>query len=215
MIRWHRMLGDPTLWVPGRDHAGHRRPAGRRARARQEGLTRHDLGRESSWSAMWDWMDRYGKRDPVPALSPGRLRGLGPREVHDGPAPVARGADGVRPAVREGADLPGLPHHQLVPGLPDGALGPRGGAREVTGQLTYVRYPLSRLARQARPSTSRWRRRAPRRSLATPASRCTRTIERYTAPDRAHGDRAARRARDPDRRPTTWSIWSSAPARSR
>src|SRR6187431_3701665 len=46
MTRWHRMLGDPTLWVPGRDHAG---IAGQLVVERElatEGLTRHDLGRE-------------------------------------------------------------------------------------------------------------------------------------------------------------------------
>jgi valyl-tRNA synthetase len=62
MIRWHRMLGEPTLWVPGRDHAG---IAGQLVVERElaaEGLTRHDLGREKFLERMWDWMDRYGKR---------------------------------------------------------------------------------------------------------------------------------------------------------
>src|SRR5918912_197363 len=62
MVRWHRMLGEPTLWVPGRDHAG---IAGQLVVERElaaEGLTRHDLGREKFLERMWDWMDRYGKR---------------------------------------------------------------------------------------------------------------------------------------------------------
>ena len=62
MTRWHRMLGDPTLWVPGRDHAG---IAGQLVVERElaaEGLTRHDLGREKFLERVWDWMERYGKR---------------------------------------------------------------------------------------------------------------------------------------------------------
>jgi valyl-tRNA synthetase len=54
MIRWHRMLGDPTLWVPGRDHAG---IAGQLVVERElaaEGLTRHDLGREKFLERVWD-----------------------------------------------------------------------------------------------------------------------------------------------------------------
>jgi valyl-tRNA synthetase len=62
MIRWHRMLGDPTLWIPGADHAG---IAGQwvveRALA-QEGLTRHDLGREKFVARVWEFMDRYRGR---------------------------------------------------------------------------------------------------------------------------------------------------------
>ena len=61
LIRWHRMLGEPTLWVPGRDHAG---IAGQlvveRYLKEQAGLTRHDLGREAFLDQVWEWMDRYG-----------------------------------------------------------------------------------------------------------------------------------------------------------
>src|SRR5918998_4863690 len=47
LCRWHRMMGEPTLWVPGRDHAG---IAGQlvveRQLMQQSNLSRHDLGRE-------------------------------------------------------------------------------------------------------------------------------------------------------------------------
>ncbi len=61
MIRWHRMLGDPSLWVPGRDHAG---IAGQlvveRDLKEKRGLSRHDLGREAFLDVVWEWMNSYG-----------------------------------------------------------------------------------------------------------------------------------------------------------
>ncbi|HEU5423474.1 MAG TPA: valine--tRNA ligase, partial [Nitrolancea sp.] len=62
LARWHRMLGDPTLWLPGADHAG---IAGQWVVERElaaEGLTRHDLGRDKFLERVWDWMDRYRGR---------------------------------------------------------------------------------------------------------------------------------------------------------
>jgi valyl-tRNA synthetase len=62
MIRWHRMLGDPTLWIPGADHAG---IAGQWVVEKQlaiEGLTRHDLGRERFLERVWQFMNQYRGR---------------------------------------------------------------------------------------------------------------------------------------------------------
>jgi valyl-tRNA synthetase len=59
MVRWHRMRGEPTLWLPGSDHAG---IAGQNVVEQllaKEGLTRHDLGREKFLDRMWDWMKKY------------------------------------------------------------------------------------------------------------------------------------------------------------
>src|SRR5437879_11251205 len=47
LIRWHRMLGDNTLWMPGTDHAGIATQAVIEKRLLEvEGQTRHDVGRE-------------------------------------------------------------------------------------------------------------------------------------------------------------------------
>ncbi|HWV25575.1 MAG TPA: valine--tRNA ligase [Thermomicrobiales bacterium] len=62
MARWHRMKGDPTLWIPGADHAG---IAGQWAVEKvlaAEGLTRHDLGREKFLERVWQFMDEYRPR---------------------------------------------------------------------------------------------------------------------------------------------------------
>jgi valyl-tRNA synthetase len=62
MIRWHRMRGEATLWIPGADHAG---IAGQWVVEKElaaAGLTRHDLGRGAFLERVWDWMNRYRGR---------------------------------------------------------------------------------------------------------------------------------------------------------
>ena len=57
MVRWHRMLGDPTLWLPGADHAGIAGQWVVEKLIAQEGLSRHDLGREKFLERVWAYMD--------------------------------------------------------------------------------------------------------------------------------------------------------------
>ena len=60
MIRWHRMTGQPALWVPGTDHAGIATQNVVEAMLAREGLTRFDLGREKFVARVWDWKQKYG-----------------------------------------------------------------------------------------------------------------------------------------------------------
>ncbi len=63
LIRWHRMIGDNTLWMPGTDHAGIATQAVIEKRLKElEGLTRHDIGREELVRRIWDWKDQYEQR---------------------------------------------------------------------------------------------------------------------------------------------------------
>ncbi len=62
MTRYHRMLGDPTLWLPGADHAGIAGQWVVERQLAQEGLTRHDLGREKFLERVWDFMTTYRGR---------------------------------------------------------------------------------------------------------------------------------------------------------
>ncbi len=63
LIRWHRMMGDNTLWMPGADHAGIATQAVVEKRLKElEGKTRHDLGREALVERIWAWKDQYQAR---------------------------------------------------------------------------------------------------------------------------------------------------------
>ena len=62
LIRWHRMLGEPALWLPGLDHAGIATQSVVEQEIAKEGLTRHDLGREEFIERVWTWVGRYRSR---------------------------------------------------------------------------------------------------------------------------------------------------------
>ncbi len=63
LIRWHRMRGDNTLWMPGTDHAGIATQAVVEKRLKElEGLTRYDVGRDGLVQRIWDWKGQYQER---------------------------------------------------------------------------------------------------------------------------------------------------------
>lgn len=63
LIRWKRMQGYNTVWIPGTDHAGIATQARVEEHLRHtEGLTRHDLGREKFLERVWAWKEEYGDR---------------------------------------------------------------------------------------------------------------------------------------------------------
>ncbi len=62
LIRFKRMQGYDTLWVPGVDHAGIATQIKVEEELRKEGLTRYDLGREKFLERVWDWKRQYGNR---------------------------------------------------------------------------------------------------------------------------------------------------------
>lgn len=62
LIRYRRMLGDKTLWVPGVDHAGIATQVVVERELEKEGKTRHDLGKEEFLKRVWAWVERYGQR---------------------------------------------------------------------------------------------------------------------------------------------------------
>jgi len=59
LIRWRRMLGDATLWLPGVDHAGIATQNVVEKEIAKEGLTRQDLGREQFVERVWAWVRKY------------------------------------------------------------------------------------------------------------------------------------------------------------
>jgi valyl-tRNA synthetase len=60
MIRWHRMRGEPTLWVPGTDHAGIATQNVVEKELGKQGITRQQLGRDAFVGRVWEWKRQYG-----------------------------------------------------------------------------------------------------------------------------------------------------------
>ena len=62
LIRYHRMRGFNTLWMPGCDHAGIATQAKVEESLRAEGTNRYELGREKFLQRVWQWKEKYGSR---------------------------------------------------------------------------------------------------------------------------------------------------------
>jgi len=71
MIRYHRMKGEPTLWVPGSDHASIATHLQIEKALRREGTSREQIGREEFLKRAWAWKEKYG------GIITGQVRRLG------------------------------------------------------------------------------------------------------------------------------------------
>lgn len=60
LARYHRMLGENTLWVPGTDHAGIATQIVVERQLDAQGVSRHDLGREKFVERVWEWKEKSG-----------------------------------------------------------------------------------------------------------------------------------------------------------
>ena len=60
LVRYHRMKGDNTLWVPGTDHAGIATQIVVERQLQEAGQDRHDLGREAFVERVWEWKEQSG-----------------------------------------------------------------------------------------------------------------------------------------------------------
>ena len=60
LIRYHRMKGYNTLWQAGTDHAGIATQIVVERQLDQEGISRHDLGREEFVKKVWEWKEYSG-----------------------------------------------------------------------------------------------------------------------------------------------------------
>ena len=60
LVRWRRMTGVPTLWLPGTDHAGIATQWAVERRLAEEGQDRHELGRERFVELVWDHVEKFG-----------------------------------------------------------------------------------------------------------------------------------------------------------
>jgi valyl-tRNA synthetase len=58
MVRWHRMKGEPTLWLPGTDHAGIATQVVVEWQLAKQGRTKDQIGREKFAELTWEWADK-------------------------------------------------------------------------------------------------------------------------------------------------------------
>src|SRR5947207_12505239 len=62
LIRYHRMRGDETLWVPGEDHAGIATQTVVERQLLKERIDRHEIGRAAFIDRVWQWVQQYKSR---------------------------------------------------------------------------------------------------------------------------------------------------------
>jgi valyl-tRNA synthetase len=142
MIRWHRMKDEPTLWLPGVDHAGIATQVVVERELAKEGLTRHQLGREKFLERVWGWANTY--RNTIieqhkrlgASLDWTRLRFT----MDDGPSRAVRTAF-VR-LYYKGLIYRGERIINWCPRCATALSDLEVDHKELTGHLWYVRYPL-------------------------------------------------------------------------
>ncbi len=212
MIRYHRMKGIPSLWVPGTDHAGIATQLQvEKMLLRTEERTREEIGRDEFVQRTWDWKKKYGGMITNQIRRLGAVLRLEPRTLHPRRGAESRGAGGLCPTLREGTHLPRPASHQLVAGSQDRRLGPRSGIlRGRRDAVLFQIYAGGGSGSNTSPSPPSAR----RPSSAIPRWRF---IPMTSATKNSSGARPSCRcsdARFPSSRTNT-SAWSSARARSR
>ena len=68
MVRWHRMKGDPTLYLPGMDHAGIATQVVVERALAQDDITRHQLGRQKFVEQVWEWVVHIVRTEALPGM---------------------------------------------------------------------------------------------------------------------------------------------------
>ncbi len=143
-VRWHRMRGDNTLWLPGTDHAGIATQMVVERQLAEEGINRRDLGREEFEERVWEWKAESGGTIKRQMIRLGASCDWSPRALHPRPRPLPRRPRSLRPPLRKRPDLSRRVHGQLVPALPDRASPiSKSPTTKSHGHLWHIRYPVN------------------------------------------------------------------------
>lgn len=142
LVRYHRMRGHEVLWQPGMDHAGIATQVVVEQQLAQEGITRHDLGREAFIQRVWAWKEASGGT----ILTQQRRLGLSP-DWSRGRFTLDEGlSKSVRKAFvtlyKEGLIYRDKRLVNWDPTLLTAISDLEVTNEEVTGQHWYIRYPL-------------------------------------------------------------------------
>src|SRR4029079_13903862 len=153
IARWHRMLGEPVLWLPGTDHAGLATQSTVEKLLRSEGTSRQQVGREEFLRRTWEWKEKYGGEITH------QLRRLGAscdwtRERFTLDPGLSRA---VRAAFKrlydDGLIYRGTYLVNWSPNLQTAVSDLEVEHEERQGNLWYVRYPLAPTTDDRRPTT--------------------------------------------------------------
>jgi valyl-tRNA synthetase len=146
LIRYHRMQGDETLWVPGEDHAGISTQNVVERLLATEGTDRHKLGREAFVERVWQWVDQYKSRiqDQHRRLGASCDWSRERFTLDDGPSKAVREVF-VR-LYEEGLIYRGERIISWCPRCMSALSDLEVNHVETAGTLTYVRYPLQPIA---------------------------------------------------------------------
>ena len=141
IVRWHRMLGEAALWLPGTDHAGIATQSQVEKLLRSEGTSRQEVGREEFLRRTWEWKAKYGGEITR------QLRRIGAscdwtRERFTLDPGLSRvGARSLQAPVRRWPDLPRHLPGQLVAQSSNRRQRPGGRARGAPGQSVVCALP--------------------------------------------------------------------------
>ncbi len=153
LIRWKRMSGFNTLWIPGSDHAGIATQSVVERELKKTGLKRKEMGREKFVAAVWDWKTTYGNRIYE------QMRSLGDSCAWK--RAVFTLDDGVSKAVRhvfvslynKGLIYKGTKLINWSVGLESAISDLEVEHREVKGSIYHVRYSPEIIVATTRPET--------------------------------------------------------------
>jgi len=120
LIRWRRMQGFTTLWMPGTDHAGiATQTVVEKRLLAEQGKRRKDFSREEFVAHVQAWKDEYEARILAQLKKNGLFVRLGADTVYDGRGLRPGCSYDFFPSVSGWVDLSGQAAGQLGPGHPD------------------------------------------------------------------------------------------------
>ena len=84
LTRYHRMKGDQALWQPGTDHAGIATQMVVERQLNEQGLKRHDLGRDQFIERVWEWKQEIWQHHYQATAAHGCITRLVARTLYHG-----------------------------------------------------------------------------------------------------------------------------------
>ncbi|MBI2853729.1 MAG: valine--tRNA ligase [Chloroflexi bacterium] len=142
MVRWHRMKGEPTLWLPGVDHAGIATQWVVEQKLAKEGISRHDLGREKFVQRVWDWVSKYRSAISAQHMRLGVSCDWSRERFTLDPGPSRAVRQTFVNLYRKGLIYRGERIINWCPRCQTALSDLEVQHREVTGNLYYIKYPL-------------------------------------------------------------------------